>query len=263
MRSRRFLRIFLPLVALAILLLVWHFSIRWWDIQTYLVPTPLSVAAELVSGLLEDRLLWLHIGTTLLEILCGYVVGCAAALITAAIFSEFEPMEWTFYPLIAGIQSIPKVALAPILMVWFGFEIESKIILVALICFFPTFVNAFTGFRSSNPDLVDLYRAFGAGRWRIFFAVKLPSAAGHIFSGLEISVVLALIGAVFAELLSSRNGLGHVIAASASNFNVAMMFACAILLALIGIGLTQIIRQARRRLAFWEVRPDRTASVIR
>jgi NitT/TauT family transport system permease protein len=227
------------------------------------VPTPLSVAEQMVSGLIEERELWLHIWTTLLEILAGYVVGCALALITAAIFSEFEPVEWTLYPLVAGIQSIPKVALAPILMVWFGFEIESKIILVGLICFFPTFVNAFTGFRGADPNLIDLYRAFGAGRWRIFFAVKLPSAAGHIFAGLEISVVLALIGAVFAELLSSRNGLGHVIAASASNFNVAMMFACAILLALIGIGLTQIIRQARRRLAFWEVRADRTASVIR
>jgi NitT/TauT family transport system permease protein len=191
------------------------------------------------------------------------MAGCAAALCAAAIFSEFTLVEWMFYPLVAGIQSIPKVALAPILMVWFGFEIESKIILIGLICFFPTFVNAFAGFRSSNPNLIDLYRAFGAGRWQIFFAVKLPSAAGQIFAGLEISVVLALIGAVFAELLASRRGLGHVIAASAANFNVSMMFACAVLLALIGVGLTQIIGQARRRLAFWEARPDRTSAAIR
>jgi NitT/TauT family transport system permease protein len=252
--KRSVAKVVLPFAAVFGLVLVWHFGVLLSEAPAYLVPTPVQVLAELNAGLVRDGTLWPHIWTTLVEIVSGYVFGCFIGLLFAALISESVVLEWAFYPLISGIQSIPKVALAPILMVWFGFEMESKIILVGLVCFFPTFVNAFAGFRGASGDLIDLYRAFGASRWRIFWSVKMPSAAGAIFSGLEISIVLALIGAVVAELLSSRSGLGHVIAASGANFNVAMMFACSLILACIGMLLTQIVRQARRRLAFWEGR---------
>lgn len=249
----------LPVFALVLIVLAWHFGIQLFELKDYLFPTPTAVAQALWQGLVGG-MLWPHILTTLSEIVIGYVVGCTAALLFAALVSEFELLEEAIYPLMAGFQSIPKVALAPLLMVWFGFEIESKIIMVALVCFFPTFVNAFSGLRNPNPNLVALYKAFGSTRWQLFKGIKLPAAAVSIFAGLEISVVLALIGAVVAELIASRRGLGHVIASSGANFNVAMMFACVVVLALIGMALTQIVRRARRRFVFWERNGERQAS---
>jgi NitT/TauT family transport system permease protein len=172
--------------------------------------------------------------------------------VLATAVSEYILVERAFYPLIVAFQSMPKVALAPIIIVWFGFEIESKIVMVALICFFPCFVNAVVGLKSCNPNLIDLYRAFGASRLQILFSVKWPSALSAVFAGLEISIVLALLGAVVAELVASRRGLGHVIEASTVDFNVAMMFACVIILAAIGVIGTQIITWLRRRIAFWD-----------
>ncbi len=122
--------------------------------------------------------------------------------------------------------------------------------------------NAFAGLRAPDPNLVALYRAFGAGRRQLFFGVRLPSASTAIFSGLEISVVLALIGAVVAELLASRRGLGNVIASAGASFNVAMMFACVVVLAVIGMLFTQLVRWGRRRLIFWERVTTRTSTMI-
>ncbi len=244
-------RVVPPLVTFAVLVAAWHFSVRWFGLSDTMFPPPLAVLEALKEGLVGGSL-WPHIGVTLVEILVGYAAGCSFALLVAAAVSESEWLERAVYPVLIGIQSIPKVALAPILLVWLGFEMESKIVMVALICFFPTFVNGFAGFRSAEPDLLALYKAFGAGRWRTFRDVKLPAALGQIFSGLEISVVLALIGAIVAELVSARRGLGQVISASAANFNVATMFACVVILAAIGVGLSLLVRLARRKLVFWE-----------
>ena len=196
--------------------------------------------------------LWPDIGATTGAIVLGYLVGCALAFASAAIVSEFPLLDRAFYPLIVAFQSVPKVALAPVIVVWFGFDLGSKVVLIALICFFPCFVNTVIGLKSTPGDLVDLYRAFGAGRMQIFWSIKLPSATTAIFAGLEISVVLALLGAVVAEFVSSRRGLGHVIQAASADFNVALMFASIIVLSVIGVVSSQLIGMVRRRVAFWD-----------
>jgi NitT/TauT family transport system permease protein len=249
--SRRVGAVLWPLGTAIVVIAAWHYAVVGFKVPTYLVPEPLSVLAALWSGL-SDGSLWPHIWATFAEIVSGYAIGCGAAFLAAVLVNEFRLAERALYPLIVAIQAIPKVALAPVLLVWFGFEAQSKIILVALICFFPTFVNSFAGLKSCDRNLVDLYRAFGAGRWRILLAVKIPAAAGSIFAGLEISVVLALTGAVVAELIAARRGLGYVIASSGANFDVSLMFACIVVLAAIGIILTQMIKAVRRRVAFWD-----------
>lgn len=252
-------RIVLPLATAFVFLVLWQFGVAAFHVESYLIPTPIAVLLSLWHGLVGGAL-WPDIGATLLAILSGYAVGCISALLCAALIGEFHLLEEALYPLIVAFQSVPKVALAPVVVVWFGFDLPSKIVLVALICFFPCFVNALTGLRSTPANLIDLYRAFGASRMQVFWDVKVPSALNSIFAGLEISIVLALLGAIVAEFVASRRGLGHVIEAASSDFNVATMFASIVVLALIGVGLTQIIASIRRRVAFWEA-PTSTVTV--
>jgi NitT/TauT family transport system permease protein len=261
MRDRRIASILLPLVTVAILLIVWQYATVWFDVPAYLVPTPLAVLGALRHGLI-DGVLWPDVWATTIAVVIGYVAGCASALVLAALVSESWILDRAIYPLVIAFQSVPKVALAPLIIVWFGFDLGSKVVMIALICFFPCFVNAVVGLRSYNPNLVDLYRGFSASRRQIFFAVKLPSAAGAIFAGLEISIVLALLGAVVAELVASRRGLGHVIESSAVDFNVAMMFACVVILSVIGVIGSQIVTTLHRRIAFWERRGTTTVAGV-
>ena len=158
---------------------------------------------------------------------------------------------------------MPKVALAPLLIVWFGFGLASKVVLVALICFFPVFVNVLTGLRATRPDLIDLYRAFGSSRWRIFWDVRLPSAAGSIFAGLQVALVMALLGAVVGEFVAAQEGLGSLIQASSLNFEVPVMFACILTLAAMGAIANTIVRFVQRRVVFWEGAGGSSGTVVK
>ncbi len=251
MSAARWLKFALPAVTTILLILAWEAAIATLDIPSYLIPSPRAVVQSLNAGLIGGAL-WPHIWATTVALLLGYAAGCVSALVFAALISEFRWLELATYPLIVAFQAVPKVALAPVLVVWFGFELESKVVMVALICFFPCFLNALVGFKGCSPDLINLYRVFGANRGQIFFRVKLPSALGPIFAGLEISIVLALLGVVVSELVASRQGLGHVIAASGVDFNVALMFACVIVLSVMGVLASAAIRLVHRRVAFWD-----------
>jgi NitT/TauT family transport system permease protein len=155
---------------------------------------------------------------------------------------------------------MPKVALAPLIIVWFGYGFASKLVMVALICFFPLFVNTVVGIRQTNPALVNMMKAFSAPSWYIFVRVKLFAAAGHIFAGLQISIVLSLIGAVVAEFVASSEGLGWLIQASLANFNTAQMFAALLSLVFIGVVGTRVIQSLHSRLIFWDRSPSRTTA---
>lgn len=184
--KERLLAIALPLAAVVLLLACWDRAVVWLQIPTYLLPRPVDVGASLWGGYVAERTYWKHLATTMYEVVLGYGIGCTVALLAGAIVAESRWIERTLMPIVVAIQSIPKVALAPLLIVWFGFGVSSKMVLVALICFFPVFINSFYGFRSANPDLLRLYRAFGSSRLHVFRQVKLPSAAGSIFAGLQI-----------------------------------------------------------------------------
>jgi NitT/TauT family transport system permease protein len=250
----RVLSIVLPLAAVAVLLVAWDRAVVWLHIPTYLLPRPFDVGVALWSGYVTERTYWKHLGTTMYEVIVGYGIGCTVALCAGAIVAESRWIERTLMPIVVAIQSIPKVALAPLLIVWFGFGVSSKMVLVGLICFFPVFINSFYGFRSANPDLLKLYRAFGSSRLQIFRQVKLPSAAGSIFAGLQIGVVLALIGAVVGEFVSSKQGLGYLIQSSTLAFDVATMFAAVVSLSVIGISASSLMRWVHARVVFWERR---------
>src|SRR5690606_30378178 len=201
---KRFSFLIVSLAFLLALLGIWHWAIVFFHVPPYLLPKPGAVVDALWGGLVRSGGFYPHIGATLHSTVTGYAIGCALALVAGTLLAEFPRAERLLTPYIVALQSMPKVALAPLIIVWFGYDIASKIVMVALICFFPVFVNTVVGLKSVDRNLLALYRVFSASRLSILLNVKVPAAAGSIFAGLQIAVVMALIGAVVAEFVASR-----------------------------------------------------------
>ncbi len=250
-----------PLSTLAVLLLVWEASVQLLDVPNYILPSLAQVGEALWRGYVEGEY-WRHAAFTLTAMLWGYAAGSLLALLLGALVAEIRLVERFIFAFVVGLQSVPKVALAPLVIVWFGFGIESKIVLVALICFFPTFINVIAGFRSVDPALVEMMHACGASRLRILFEVKIPGAAGSIIAGLQVGVVLGLIGAVVGEFIASTRGLGHLIQNAATNLDLGAVFGAIASLAAFGIIGTQALRALHRRVVFWERGTRGAASVV-
>lgn len=240
-----------PLATFVVLVAAWDLAIRFFKVPNFILPTPLAVVESLQRGYVEG-LYWKHFFFTLQSMLFGYLLGCTLAFVLGCLFAESRTVERMFLPYVVALQSMPKVALAPLIIVWFGFGLESKIVMVALVCFFPMFINTAVGLKQTNPALLDLMHAFSASRWHILTRIKIPSAAGHIFAGLQIAIVLGLIGAVVAEFVSSTRGLGHLISAAAVNLETNTMFAALASLAVLGVAGSLAIRFLHSRVVFWD-----------
>ncbi|WCS28707.1 ABC transporter permease (plasmid) [Methylobacterium sp. NMS14P] len=240
-----------PLITLVLVLAVWAYATRSGGLPSYLLPDPLSVGRALWAGLASGEYAP-HIQFTLTSTLLGYGVGSVAAVAAGILVAESRAFERFVFPYIVAIQAMPKVALAPLILVWFGFGLASKVVLVALICFFPLLVNTIAGIRRTDPELIDMARSFSRPPWWIFLHVKLPAAAGAIFAGLEIGIVLALIGAIVGEFVAAEKGVGYLIGSATVNMNVSTMFAGVLMLAGFGIVGSALVRLAQRRIVFWE-----------
>jgi NitT/TauT family transport system permease protein len=234
-----------------LLVIIWQYSVTLLGIPSYIIPTPAAVVNALWNGL-KAQLYWPHLLATLSAMIVGYGIGVASGILAGALLAEFRVLERLVFPYIVSIQSVPKIALAPLFVMWFGYGISSKVVMVALICFFPMVVNTMTGIASADRDRLDIVTTMTATRRQLFWHVKLPSAAGAIFAGLQVSVVLALIGALVGEFVGSDAGLGNLIQASQASLDTAGMFAVLAILALIGIISTGLVRFAHRRIVFWE-----------
>ncbi|MGH8221695.1 MAG: ABC transporter permease [Woeseiaceae bacterium] len=248
-----------PLTTVALVLFLWYLATDVYQVPSYILPSIDQVLEALKRGYVDGEY-WEHLAFTLRAMVLGYLAGVAVAMILGVLVAEIRVVERMIFPVVIALQSMPKVALAPLVIVWFGFGIESKIVLVALICFFPIFINVIAGLRSVDSNLVDMMRAFGAPAPRILFEVKLPHAAPTIFAGLQISVVLGLIGAVVGEFIASTRGLGFLIQASSNLLDLGVVFAALISLAAIGICGTQFVRLVQRRLIFWQRSTDAVTS---
>ncbi len=255
----RITSILYPAITFVVLIAVWQLSIDLLHVPDYILPRPMMVVQSLKTGYIDGEF-WPHFLFTLSSTISGYLIGCGCAIVVGAILAESRTFEKFVYPYVIALQSMPKVALAPLIIVWFGYGFASKLVMVALICFFPLFVNTVVGIRQTNPALINMMRAFSAPGWYIFVRVKLFAAAGHIFAGLQISIVLSLIGAVVAEFVASSEGLGWLIQASLANFNTAQMFAALVSLIFIGVLGTRIVQTLHNLLVFWDRGPSRTAA---
>lgn len=256
----RILSILLPIVTLAIIVAVWHAYVVYFDIPDYILPVPYAVFDAFVSSFVDGTILP-HFLFTARSMVIGYTVGCVFALVLGSLVAESALFEKCVYPYVVALQSTPKVAIAPLLFVWFGFGIESKVVMVSLICFFPVFVNTMVGIKRADPGLVDVMRAASASRMQIFWHVRFPGAASSIFAGLQIGVVLGLIGAIVAEFVASRYGLGRMIVAAAADLDVGTMLATVVVLVGMGVAGTTTVRWLHRRVVFWEGQRDDEVNV--
>lgn len=218
------------------------------NLESYLVPSP----AEIASSLWENRsLLAENAWVTLREIAFGILAAVVVGIGFAVAMHRWRIVRDASYPLIIASQTIPVVVIAPILTIWFGFGITPKVFIIALICFFPITINVLDGFRSVNAEAVKMMRGLDASRWQLFRRVEAPTALPHLFTGLKIAVVVAPIGAVFAEWAGAEAGLGRLIQSDLAYYQVAREFATVAVLAAMALILMGLTVLAERRVISW------------
>jgi ABC-type nitrate/sulfonate/bicarbonate transport system permease component len=251
---RRVRRVVLPLLLIAALIGAWQIAAsngaiaEALNIEPVFVPSP----AEVGSALWENRgLLWENTWVTLREILVGLCFGALAGILLALPMRFSQLLRDTVFPLAIAAQSIPIVAIGPILLIWFGFGIWPKVILVALATFFPILVTSLDGLRAVDPEAVKMMRTLDASRWAIFHRVEVPTALPSFFSGLKVAAAIAPIVALFAELVGSSSGLMHQIVTDNANFEVARVFAAVVILMAIGLLLFALSSLAERLVVRW------------
>jgi len=241
----------LRLLLIAVFLGVWEAVVRVFEIPMFILPTPSNVFMALWRGIVS----WLyvdHVWITLSETLLGFVVGTSLAFLFGTIIALSRPVEYFLYPFIVMFQSMPKVALAPLIIVWFGLGLASKVVNAALVAFFPLMVNTIVGLRSAEEDKVNLMKSLAASKTQIFWMLQLPNAMPYIFAGLEIAMIFALIGAIVAEFVGAQSGLGMLIQSMNFTMDVAGQFSVLLLLSLLGLLLNGIVVLVRRRVLFWD-----------
>jgi NitT/TauT family transport system permease protein len=237
-----------PLWMLVLLVIFWDLGIRLFHIKPYLVPTPWSVAQQLVN---EWPMLWRETLPTLYATLGGFAASAIVGVAAAMWISYSRLVESFVYPLLVFSQSVPKVAIAPLFVVWFGFGILPKVIVAFLLGFFPVVVATVQGFKSVESDVIDLARSMGANPWKVFIKFRLPTALPSIFSGLKVSVTLAVVGAVVGEFVGSNSGIGYVLQKANGTFDLPLMFAGLVILSMVGVLLFLAIELIERALMPW------------
>ena len=226
------------LVVLVVVLAAWQFIASFGWIPAVILPQPSAVLAALWEQ--RGQLLAHGLGTSS-EIVAGFIGAVVLGVFLAVIISLSRTVEETLYPLLIVMQTIPKIALAPVFMVWFGIGFESRLVFATFIGFFPIAVTLATGLREANPGSLRLCSVLGASRWQTLFHVRFPYALPYLFNGLKVSVTLATIGVVTGELISSQSGLGYLIVAAASRMDTAMMLAAITVLCVVGLVLFQAV----------------------
>ena len=244
-----------PAAVIAAALALWELAAQWHvladllSIEDFLVPAP----SEIAEALWEERsLLAEDAWVTLREVVLGFALAAVAGIALAIAIHLSETARRAIYPILVASQTIPIVVVAPILVVWFGFGIVPKLLIVALICFFPITVNAYDGLRSVDPDLLKMMRTLGADRLQTLRRAELPWALPFVFSGAKIAVAVAVIGAVFGEWAGSDSGLGHLILVSSSELSTALTFAAIVVLSAIAIGLVALLSLFERHVVDWK-----------
>jgi NitT/TauT family transport system permease protein len=238
-------------IALAVLLVAAAQTASSYGLVSDLIlPKPSTVAAVLIEGFASGYYVE-HTVSTVTSLLSGFVAASLFAIALAGVLSAIPALERILTPFLVAFQSLPKIALAPLIIIWFGFGAPAKIVIVATSCFFPVLINALQGLKIRERDRYELLRSLGATRWQMFVHLRLPDALPYIFAGLHVGAIFALIGSVVAEFVGSGQGIGYAMLAAKAQFDVAGVYACLIILMVLGIMLHALMAWLERHIAFW------------
>ncbi len=245
---RRSRRVVVPTVTVLVLLLLWELVCVCGLMPSFMLPSPVQVVFALVK---DAALLSSHAQTTLLEAILGLAVGVVLGFVVAVLMDRFETVSLALDPLITISQTIPTVAVAPLLVLWFGYGLAPKVLLIVVATFFPITVSLVSGFRSVDSDMIELMRTMGATRRQVFVNVKLPAALESFFSGLRISATYAIVGAVVAEWLGGFAGLGVYMTRVRKSFAYDRMFAVIVLISALSLLLMKAVDALQRLCMPW------------
>jgi NitT/TauT family transport system permease protein len=226
----------------------WHVATRIFDWPRWLVPSPVDVWNALRD---EREILPGHFGRTLYETLAGFALAIVGGIPLAVAIAYSRFLERTIYPVLLALNAVPKIAIAPILILWMGFGVGPKVVVTLLLCIFPIVISTAAGLKSTPSELVELVRSLDASPLQSFLKLRFPAALPHVFVGLKVAISLAVIGAVIGEFVGAEKGLGHVIIASGGNVNTSLAFAAMVLLALMSIVLFYALVALERLLVPW------------
>jgi len=235
---------------LVLLVGLWEIFIRAAHIAKYVIPAPSEVWNRLYLGFQQGFLLE-YTRVTAIEIVLGYLLGVILGFGIAVLIVQYFAVDFFLYPIIISINAVPKIAISPLLIIWVGTGLQSKVLIAALTAFFPLLVSVVTGLRLVEMSQVRLMRAAGASKWQVFRMVALPNALPTIFGGLQVAIVLSVIGAIVGEFVGASSGLGYYILFANARLDTASMFAGFVLLALIGTLLSQTVVRVGRKVVFW------------
>ncbi|MBT8224717.1 MAG: ABC transporter permease [Dactylosporangium sp.] len=238
----------LPTLGAASALLAWWTATTVFNVSSFFLPSPADIMTAFRK---QPEYLLRESWVTMTETLIGFGIAAASGLLIAMVLTASSVIQRATLPLLVALNSIPKVAIAPLLVVWMGFGQGPKITLVLLICFFPVVVSTMSGLTSTPADFGELARSLSASWWRVYFKVRLPWALPQIFVGLKVAISLAVIGAVVAEISNPDRGLGSVIVLSGQSFDTPLAFTALVLLALMSVMLFYVICAVERLLLPW------------
>ncbi len=257
---RRYPQLTISPTILVVLLAAWWLGSNVLGAPAYIIPAPEDVLRALVHGLTrapwDHGGLWYHTGVTVWEALLGFAIGSATGATLGIALAHWPILGKSWYPYIVGFQSLPKVALAPLMVVWFGFGIEGKVFITAVMTFFPVLVNMMAGYLAVEPERIELARSCNASEWQLLSKIIVPSCLPFLFAGLGVASVLSIIGAVVGEFAGASAGLGMLLMQYNQSLEIAPLFAVIVLLGVIGFLMSHAVALVERRYCFWAQRAN-------
>jgi NitT/TauT family transport system permease protein len=242
------IRIVPTLALTAAVIAAWELATRLMKLPTFVLPAPSVIAAELVR---KQGDLFFAALVTAQEVLFGFVLSAVVGILVALIIARFDAFGRALYPLVVLFQNVPKIALAPLFILWFGYDLEPKIALIVVIAFFPVALDMLAGLQSVDPNLVVLLRSVGASRTEILRRVQIPHSLPHLMSGLKIAVTLSVIGAIVGEFAGASAGLGYLIQFASTQMETALVFAALVEVSILGVVFFYAVEALERRYVSW------------
>lgn len=240
-----------PAVLFLVLLGLWEAVVRLFDIPVFILPAPTAVWSSLLRW---HTALWMHALQTLYTTVLGFLLAMVTGIVLGALVGYSKRIYSALYPLLVGFNSVPRVALVPLLVIWFGIGTVPAILTAFLISFFPIVVNMATGLATVEPELTDLLRSLGASRREIFFKVGIHCSLPYLFASLKVAATLAFVGSVISETVASNKGIGYLMVIASSRFDVPLVFAGLVVIAAMGVALYMVFALLEKRFTPWAYR---------